>query len=155
MIRKLQYVFAALLLAATLGQAKALTLDIGDLIAGGSVTLGRLFSTGKSFTDVVNFTLSNPATVSVDWSSSGIAGVKLAAPDGISVTSAGGTLATDPLSVGAYSASLLGTATPGGTYEVTLSASALNASPAPEPGAWLMFAAGLAVLGVIAKKRTK
>jgi len=150
MTRTLQHFFAALLFAAALGPAHALTLNIGDLLTEGPVTLSRAFSSDRSFVDVFNFTLSGEAAVSFDWSSLGITGLKLSAPDGITVSAPGGLLTGDPLSPGSYMASLMGAASAADTYSITLSA-----VPAPEPGTWALFAAGIALLGFIARRRLK
>jgi hypothetical protein len=140
---------AALLLAATLGEARALTLTVGDLLTEGPVTLSRLFSADRSFIDVFNFSLSGPAAVSFDWSSGGIADLKLTAPDGIGVAAPASLLVTDHLAAGSYSASLAGTAGAGDTYALTLSAAV------PEPGTWMLLLAGAMLLGVIVRKRLR
>jgi hypothetical protein len=144
-----KHLLAALLFAATFGQAQALTLTIGDLLTEGPVTLSRVFAGDRSFIDVFNFSLSAPVAVSFDWGSTGIGDLKLVAPEGVSVLAAGSLLLTDPLPAGAYSASLAGTATAGDTYAITLSAAV------PEPGAWMLFAAGVALLGVIVRRRLR
>ena len=151
MTKKLQHLLAALLFAAALGPAQALTLNIGDLLTEGSVTLSRAFNANKSFMDVFNFTLSGESAVTFDWSSLGIGGLKLSAPVGLEVAGSGSQLTTDPLTAGSYMASLTGTATPGDTYSITIST--LSAAPVPEPGTWALFAAGIALLGFIARRR--
>jgi hypothetical protein len=145
----LKHLLAALLFAATFGQAQALTLTIGDLLTEGPVTLSRVFAADRSFIDVFNFSLSAPAVVSFDWGSTGIGGLKLGAPEGVSVLGAGSLLVTDALPAGAYSASLAGTASAGDTYEMSLSA------VVPEPAAWMLFLAGFALLGVIVRTRLR
>lgn len=150
MPEKLQHLLAALLISAPLGPAHALTLDIGDLLSEGPVTLSRAFSAEKSFANLFAFALSEEAKVTFEWSSVNVAGLKLGAPDGIAITSPGLQLVTDPLASGPYNATFAGLASPGSSYQITISA-----SPAPEPAAWMLFAAGLALVGVIARKRVK
>jgi hypothetical protein len=140
---------AALVFAASYGSVHAIVLDIGNLL-GGSVSLARLFVSPASFIDVFNFTLSGPAAVSFDWTLAGLSGVTLTPPGGVSVAAASGTLLTDPLGVGAYSASLGGTASADGNYAITLGAVPV---PVPEPAGWMLFVAGLALVALIARRR--
>ena len=145
----LKCLLAALVFAASFGSVHAIVLDIGGLL-GGSVSLGRLFVLPASFMDVFNFTLSGPAAVSFDWISSGISDVTLTSPGRVSVAAASGTLITDPLGAGAYSATLGGTASASGTYAVTL-----GVVQVPEPAGWMLFVAGLTLVALIARRRLR
>ncbi|MCK6384188.1 MAG: FxDxF family PEP-CTERM protein [Rhodocyclaceae bacterium] len=159
---------AAFALGLTAGNASATTYSIGDLTALGSYSgASGSFAAGASISDAWNFTLSGgsnsfvglltsvftpftgmisglsatlygPGGMAIPWS-------VILTPGGYGVQYAlyGGTLP-----VGAYSLAVTGTAVHATTYSIDLTAAV------PEPGQWLMFFAGIAMIGAMVRRRS-
>jgi hypothetical protein len=114
-----------------------------------------------SFIDLKNFVGLAPGLYDFDFSFSGF-NINLFAPaaitfDGMVVP----TVVTGPLTAGLLSGTLTvgaspvtfalaGTASPGGAY-----VGILNVTPVPEPETYALFAAGLAAMGFMLRRRTK
>lgn len=169
MLRKLltRYLaVAAIAFGLATGNASATTYAIGDLTALGSYSGGSAsFAAGSAIGDSWTFTLSGGPNAFVGLLSSVFTPLT-GMISGLTVTlyGPGGTMpwpvATTPgpggvqyavysgtLPVGAYHLDIGGTAVHTATYSIDLTAAV------PEPGQWLMLLAGVALLGVIVRRR--
>ena len=150
-------------------EAQATTYNIGDL-TGSAYANVFTFANGAAIDDTFNFTLGSSSSFTGILSSitlSNFVGISnfmlsLTGPGGLNMsfspssTASGPVIFTGDLSLpagGIYAANLTGvaTGTSGGIYSAILAA----VPAVPEPSEWMMMVAGLALVGFMAKRRSK
>lgn len=152
---------AVALAAAVLAAAPALADNQNITITGPTTTVVDTTPFAGSFIDLKNFFGLAPGQYDFDFSFSGF-NISLFAPasitfDGLVVP----TTVTGPLTAGLLSGTMTvasgpvtfaiaGTAAPGGAY-----VGILNVTPVPEPETYALFAAGLAAIGFMLRRRGK